>query len=243
MRPDATQKLKAAAGKRRLNPAVVGAVIAAVVLVAVVVVVLVASAGKSSLSALTPAGAVAGPAAGIVASGAPVKAGAPVVDLYEDFQCPICARFEEAFGAQLADLAAAGQVKLVVHTLSFLDTNLHNDSSTRAAVAAGCAADAGKFAAYHSAVFVGQPTTEGVGYTDAALAGFASTAGITGPALTTWRACVSSARYAGFVAAVQTAAEKAGVFGTPTLKVNGKDITKTLTTPQALVATIKAASK
>ena len=39
----------------------------------------------------------------------------------------------------------------------------------------------------------------------------------------------------------QTASGKAGVTGTPTVKLNGKDITKTLTTPDALVATIKAA--
>jgi len=32
------------------------------------------------------------------------------------------------------------------------------------------------------------------------------------------------------------------VNGTPTVKLNGKDITKTLTTPEALLATVKAAT-
>jgi len=33
------------------------------------------------------------------------------------------------------------------------------------------------------------------------------------------------------------------VNSTPTLKLNGKDITKTLSTPEALIAQVKAATK
>ena len=92
-------------------------------------------------------------------------------------------------------------------------------------------------------MFAAQPAKEGVGYTDAQLTQFATTAGITGNALTTWQKCTSSGQHAKYVTDVQTAAEKAGVNGTPTVKLNGKDITKTLTTPDALVAQVKAATK
>ena len=123
-----------------------------------------------------------------------------------------------------------------------MDTNLKNDSSTRSANAAACASDAGKFLGYHSAVFAGQPAKEGTGYTDAQLTQFANTAGITDGALTTWQKCTSSGQHAQYVTDVQTNAEKAGVFDTPTVKLNGENITKTLSTPDALAAQITAAT-
>jgi len=244
MRPDAKKKLAAAAPKKGPNPVIIGAVIAAVMVLAVVVAIVIGNSGKSSGTgaAAQPKGVVAGDAGGILANPVPAKSNAPTVDLYEDFQCPVCGQFEKAMGPSLASLAAAGEVKLVVHTLTFLDDNLKNDSSTRSANAAACAADAGKFLQYHAAVFAGQPTKEGAGYTDVQLTQFAQTAGITGTALTTWQKCATSAQHAKYVTDVETAAGQAGVTGTPTIKLNGTDITKTLTTPASLIATVKAAT-
>ncbi len=244
MRPDATKKLAAAGPKKGLNPVVIGAVISVLVIVAVVAAIVIGggSTPDGGGSAL-PKGALTSDGAGIVANTTPAKTGAPTVDVFEDFQCPVCGQFEKAFGATLTSMADAGQVKLVVHTLSFLDTNLKNDSSTRSANAVACASDAGKFLEYHAAVFAAQPVKEGDGYTDAQLTEFATTAGITGPALTTWQTCTSTSQYVQYVKDVQTAAEKEGVFGTPTLKLNGKDITKSLSTPETLIAQIKAATK
>jgi len=248
MRPDASKKLAAATPKKGTNPAVVGAVIAVVVIVGVVVAILIGNSSKSGSASPSsgnpvPVGVIGGTGGGIVANAATAKPNAPTIDLYEDFQCPDCGKLEKAMGPQISSLANAGQIKLVVHMLSFLDGNLKNDSSTRSANAAACAADAGKFLQYHAAVFAGQPTTEGAGYTDVQLTGFANTAGITGGALTTWQRCTSSGQHAQYVTDVQTAGEKAGVFGTPTVKLNGKDITSTLSTPESLVAAVTAATK
>ena len=248
MRPDASKKIAKVTPKGGPNPVVIGAIVAAVVVVAVVVAILIGNSGKSGSStgasgSSAPVGVVGGTGGGILVNKATAKGNAPTLDLYEDFQCPTCGELEKAMGSQIASMAKAGQVKLVVHVLSFLDANLKNDSSSRAANAAACAADAGKFLEYHSAVFAGQPAQEGAGYTDAQLTQFAKTAGITGTALTTWQKCASSGQHAQYVTDVQTGAEKAGVFGTPTVKLNGKDITKTLTTGDALVAQVKAATK
>ena len=150
------------------------------------------------------------------------RPGAPTLDLYEDFQCPICGQLEKLFGAQIRSLAAAGASSWSPTPCRFLDDNLHNDSSLRAANAAACAADAGRFGPYHDAVFAGQPAKEGQGYTDAQLEGFAKTAGITGSAFSTWQQCVKSGQHTAYAKAVQTQSEKDGVFGTPTLKLNGK---------------------
>ena len=245
MRPDAKKKIAAAAPKKGPNPVIIGAVIAAVVIVAVVVAIVMGTSGKSDGTGASaqPSGAVAADAGGIVANAAPAKSNAPTLDLYEDFQCPVCGQFEKAMGPSITTMVAAGEVKLIVHTLSFLDDNLKNDFSKKTANAVACAADAGKFLEYHAAVFAAQPAQEGAGYTDAQITEFANTAGITGPALTTWQRCTSSGQHAQYVLDTQTAAEKAGVNSTPTLKLDGKDITKTLTTPEALITQVKLATK
>jgi protein-disulfide isomerase len=241
-------KARAAAPRQGANRAVIGAVVAVLVIVGVVVAILLGSGGTAApggaaatASSALPAGAT-GPGGGIVVNPGKAPAGAPTLDLYEDFQCPICGQLEKLFGAQIRTMAAAGDVKLVTHTMSFLDNNLKNDSSLRAAGAAACAADAGRFSQYHDAVFAGQPAKEGQGYTDAQLQTFATQAGITGSALTTWQQCVKSGQHTAYVQAVQTQSEKDGVFGTPTLKLNGTVLDLQKLTPAYLTAQVKAAT-
>lgn len=246
MRPDAKKKIATVTPKSGPNVVVIGAVVAALVVLAVVVAIVMGSKSKSGSSSAStqsvPLGVVGGTGGGIAVNAATAKSNAPTIDLYEDFQCPTCHELEKAMGPQIRSLAAAGQVKLVIHMMSFLDANLGNDSSTRAANAAGCAADAGKFLQFHQAVYDGFPAKEGTGYTNAQLTEFAKTAGITGPALTTWQKCATSAQHAQYVTDVESASGKAGITGTPTVKLNGKDITKNLSTPESLVAAVKAAT-
>ena len=246
MRPDAKKKIAAAAPKKGPNPAVIGAVVAAVLIVGVVVAILIGNSSKSGTAAsgnAVPVGVVGGTGGGILVDAAALKSSVPTVDVYADFQCPICGQFEKAFGPTLTTMAKAGEVNYVVHMMSFLDTNLGNDSSARATNAAACAADAGKFGEYHSAVFAAQPAKEGDGYTNAQLTEFATTAGITGPALTTWQKCTTDGQHTQYVTDVATTSGKAGVTGTPTVKLDGKDITRTLTTADALITQVKLATK
>lgn len=246
MRPEASKKMAKVTPKKGPNPVIIGAVVAAVVIVGVVVAIVIGtrsqSGGGSSTASAAPVGVVGGTGGGILVNPAAAKSNVPTLDVYADFQCPNCARFEEQFGPAITAMAKAGEVKYVVHMMSFLDTNLGNDSSKRATNAAACGADAGKFPEYHSAVFAAQPAKEGDGYTDAQLTEFATAVGITGPALTTWQQCTSSGHHDRYVADVATTSGKAGVTGTPTVRLNGKDMNKTLTTPEALVAAVKAAA-
>jgi len=247
MRPDASKKIAKATPKSGPDPVIIGAIIAAVVVVAVVVAIVMGTHGKAGSPIVAtgnpvPVGVVGGSGSGILANTGTFKSNAPTMDLYEDFQCPTCGELEKAVGTQIRAMAQAGQIKLVIHMMSFLDVNLGNDSSTRAANAAACAADAGKFLPYHAAVFAGQPTKEGGGYTNAQLTAFAKTAGITGTALTTWQKCATSAQHAQYVTDVETASGKAGVTGTPTMMLNGKAVTPTPMTPDALAAAVKGAT-
>jgi len=242
MRPDASKKIATVTPKSGPNVVVIGAVIALAVVLAVVVAIVIGNNSKSGSKATSaqsvPAGVVGGTGGGILADPA-AKSNVPTLDVYADFQCPVCGRFEMAFGPTLTALAKKGEVKYVVHMLTFLDTNLGNDSSKRSSNAAACAADAGKFIEYHSAVFAAQPAKEGEGYTNAQLTEFAKTAGITGPVLATWQKCTDSGQHDQYVTDVADASGKAGITQTPTVKINGKDVT--LSTPEALVAQIKAA--
>lgn len=177
-------------------------------------------------------------------------AGAPTLDIYEDFQCPACKIFEDAMGQSIEKLASEGKVKVVYHIKTFLDDNLRNDSSMRAGIGALCAADAGKFQEYHDAVYAGQPTKEGDGWTDAQLRSFAEGVGVSGDALTTWDACAKAKKYESYLTALEDSSAKAGVTGTPTLKLNGKNVelasltnaTKKAYDPAALEAAITAAT-
>lgn len=151
------------------------------------------------------------------------KQGAPVVSLFLDYQCPACANFERQYGAQLEQLAKDGTIQLEYKTMTFLDTNLRNDSSTRAANAAVCADVAGHYPAYHNAIFAHQPAQEGAGYTDDNLTkDFTAQAGITGPALDQFNSCYTNKQYRSFVTSVDQEAGRAGITGTPSIQVNGK---------------------
>ena len=245
---DRKAKIEAAAAQQRkaaTTKIVVAVVVVVLVIVGVVGAVLLGSRGKEANStaggSALPKGAPAMGAGIVVNPDAP--ANVPTLDLYEDFQCPVCGQFESIFGVQLKDMVQAGQVKLVAHPLSFLDDNLRNDSSNRAANAAACAADADKFLQYHAATFQGQPQKEGTGYTDAQLKSFATQAGITGPALTTWQKCYDDRTHNQWVESVQTQSEKDGVNGTPTLKLNGQTMDLSGLTQASLADKVKAATK
>jgi protein-disulfide isomerase len=246
MRADASKKIARVTPKGGPNPVIIGAVIAVLVIVAVVVAIVIGNNSKTSgaSGSTVPVGVIGGTGGGIFVNKATAKTNAPTLDLYEDFQCSNCGNLEKTMGSTITSMAKTGEIKLVIHMLSFLDGNLKNDSSTRSANAAACAADLGKLLPYHAVVFAGQPA-EGVGYTDAQLTEFAKAAGISGAELTTWQKCMTSGQHAKYVTDVQTAAEKAEVFNTPTVKVNGKVAESVMArgaTPADLIAAVKGAT-
>lgn len=168
----------------------------------------------------------------------------PVLDVYEDFQCPACAQLEAALGATLEEMVNAGQVKVNYVPMNFLDRKLGNDSSTRAASAFGCAVDAEATQQYHGVVFANQPAEEGTGYTQEQLKAFGEQAGITGPALDTFNTCVDNLTYTGWATLGNEAAGERGVTGTPTLYLNGEKVDQaSLTTVDAFKEQILAAGQ
>ncbi|MEA5154226.1 DsbA family protein [Raineyella sp.] len=151
--------------------------------------------------------------------------GKPVVELFFDYQCPGCGSLERSAGQYIVGGAQHGDYQLIYRPMTFLDTNLRNDASLRAANAAACYAEVGDYAAYHQAVFNNQPTQEGQGYSDDLLRNqLPAQLGTTGDKLTQFQQCYDTGKYKSFANRTNTAAAKDGVTGTPTVRVNGKNL-------------------
>jgi protein-disulfide isomerase len=142
--------------------------------------------------------------------------GVPVIDIYEDFQCPVCAQFEQLNGDYIESLIAEKKATVVYHTLSFL-----GPESVGAANAAACAADEGKFLDYHRLLYMNQKAENSGGWTNSVFVNVGQTAGITSQKFSS---CVNNGDYLGWVTNVAAAGAKANVNSTPTVFVNGKEI-------------------
>lgn len=248
MRPDASAKLAAHKPKGGPSKVLIGAVIAAVLIIVLVVVVIVnaeRSKTDSDGNAVGPTSSLPG-GGGVVLYQDKVKADAPTVDVYEDFQCPFCKHLEAASGDEFNKLAKAGDIKLIYHLKTILD-QAGRDDSLRASNAAYCADEQGKFEQYHKVVFTNQPQ-EGVGYTDEQLKSFGPAAGIKGDAQKSFDKCLDTGKYLKYAMQAETKSQKAGVFSTPVVKINDKKVSDTtmnkfLQDPSAVAKAVKAAKK
>ncbi|GAA3976406.1 thioredoxin domain-containing protein [Thermobifida alba] len=109
---------------------------------------------------------------------------APVVEVYADYQCSHCARFELVNGENLKELAAEGEAIVHFRPVSiFADAGAPaGANSLRAAAAARAAADHGRFVEYNDLLFDHQPGMNQDGYTVEDLVAWGEEAGITDPA-------------------------------------------------------------
>ncbi len=132
----------AAAQERRRERTVriIGAITVVVVVVGIIGVALVARNSSDTVATDIP---VADPGAALPATVLPADdpfkyavpvgtagADAPVLEIWEDFQCPACGAVEEANGAGIVELADAGQVHLLWRMATFLDRS--TTAATRA---------------------------------------------------------------------------------------------------------------
>ena len=137
---------------------------------------------------------------------------------------------------------AADSITAVYYPLTFLDANLGNDSSLRAASASGCAADAGAFGKFHATVYANQPKQEGEGYTDAQLLQFGKDAGITGEAYSTFETGVEDVTYRDWTQVVEKSQASRNVTSTPTVFVNGEELPREDYTAEGLKKAVENAS-
>jgi protein-disulfide isomerase len=162
-------------------------------------------------------------------SGAVVTAGTGpvVVDVYEDFLCPVCERFEQRYGNELTTALNEGKVTAKFHTIAILDDKSNPAGySSRAANAALCAVPAGIYPQYHKKLFAEQPAEGSAGLSDDQLIAFGTDLGAKGD----FAGCVRKGTHAAVVRSETATAVKSpslqtnGSFGTPTVARDGKRI-------------------
>jgi protein-disulfide isomerase len=234
----AAEALARAAGKRRRRNLVGGLTALAVLVVAMVVTIVVQSDRTSvSATAAVPAHTADGGTTIVVGrSTAPVT-----IDLYEDLQCPNCKALEAQDGATMAQLVSAGTVQLHYHPMAFLDTGANDRYSTRALNAAAAVLDAAgpdAFQRFHDLLYAHQPPETGSGLSDAQLVSYAQQAGATGATVARQ---IDDLTYGDWVKKVTDHASQQGVTGTPTVLVDGRQLTDY--SPTALTAAVTAAQQ
>ncbi|MDA0636278.1 thioredoxin domain-containing protein [Nonomuraea sp. MCN248] len=166
----------------------------------------------------------------------------PVVDVYEDYQCPACRELERVSGPTLKNLAAEGLAKVVFHPITIFSQEPTKSNSVRAGAAARCVTEGAKWMTYHDLLFENQPSEAGEGFKLDDLVAWGEDAGITDPA---FAECVTSQKYAqAQLAYSQKIGDEQKIEGTPTIKVNGTAIDNSVAfTPQELRQTITEAAK
>ena len=147
------------------------------------------------------------------------------VVIYEDFQCPVCKAFEQANGAFLDEMVKNGDITIEYRLLAFLDRASPNQYSSRAGSAALCAFESGGGEAYKKVAnlfWANQPAENTAGPEDSALVETLKQSGISGDAA---ESCVVKNRFVPWVKEATEASRDAKVSGTPTVRIDGKNVT------------------
>lgn len=145
--------------------------------------------------------------------------GVPSIDIWEDFQCPICARFEQSNGAYIQKLITEKKAKVVFHLLSFI-----GPESILAANAAACSADEGKFLQFHANLYANQSPTENSGrWASEGLLASGEQVGLTSSA---FKKCVTDGTYGQWVKNVADDGASNNINSTPTVFKDGKELNR-----------------
>lgn len=168
---------------------------------------------------------------------------APKLEVFEDFQCPICHEFENASGATVKRLAAQGKVNVLYYPFWLFKQQPDpiRGNSQRAANAALCA-PADKWIQYHDMIYKNQPAEGSKGFSNKDLIGWAKNLGFDTPQ---FEQCVNSGQKQSQIDSMTNFAENTKkVTGTPTVFLNGQslDLNNTLLNAKSLEKTILSAA-
>jgi protein-disulfide isomerase len=220
----------------------IGAAVVVVLLAAVVGGVLIYNSQKNTtegkdIAAVTPSSSqqTAMDDIPVTRDGGVVVVGKPdakvTLDVYEDFLCPACGAFEKAYSKNIEEHVVDGSVQVRYHMLPMLNTRSDPPGYSMDSANAGlCAADAGKFPAFHASLYNDQPEEGSRGWDRDQLAALGQRLGITAA---DFKSCVTSGKYDNLVQANMDAVGQAPYlqqeypdgskgFGTPTIAVGQK---------------------
>ena len=177
---------------------------------------------KPTQNALTPASISKADGSGLVFNPG-VK---PQIDIWEDFQCPACRDFEAINNEYVKKIIAEKKAKVVYHPLTFIGerSSLGFNESIIAANAAACAMDENKFVDMHEILYQNQAATENSGkWTKEFMISLGNKIGLTSMK---FQNCVTGGNYALWTESVSSYAAVKNVNSTPTIFVNGKELSR-----------------
>jgi len=151
------------------------------------------------------------------------SADAPVlIEVWEDFQCPACRRFSDEVEPQIIqNYIATGKVRYVFRHYPFLDDRVVSKESDQAANASMCASEQGRFWDYHDILFANWNSENAGAFSNKRLVAYAETLSLD---MDSFNTCFKANRYQEQIEADLAAGNQAGVTGTPSLFVNGQQI-------------------
>jgi len=145
------------------------------------------------------------------------------IEVFEDFQCPACLNYSKKIEPQvLKELVDTGKASYVFRHYPFLDSGNPKGESHQAASASLCASEQGKFWEYKTTVFDNWAGENNGAYSDKNLASFADDVNLD---MGAFNACFNENRYQNLIEADLKDAMNMGVRGTPTVFVNGTELT------------------
>ncbi|MFF0202949.1 DsbA family protein [Streptomyces sp. NPDC005017] len=239
----AVEREKQRAAEKRRRALIVGASVVCVLGLAAVIGVVAANAGKDDGS--DSAGPVVAPSGAQGKDGLAIPVGEEgarsTLTIWEDFRCPACQAFETAYRPTIHELTEAGKLKVEYHLATIIDGNMGGTGSRKAANAAACAQDAGKFTPYHDVLYDNQPpeTDDAFADEDKLIELAAKVDGLDTPA---FRTCVQEGRHNSWVEKSNEAFQNGGFSGTPTVLLDGQNIYQDQSmTPEKLKQMVEAA--
>ncbi|MEC4020265.1 DsbA family protein [Streptomyces sp. H27-D2] len=143
--------------------------------------------------------------------------------VYEDFRCPACAQFESGFRTVIRKLEDEGALRTEYHLATLIDGNMSGSGSLKAANAAACSQQAGKFRDYHDVLYSNQPEEADDKFAGSAhLLDLADKVG--GLRTDAFDKCVEDGTYETWVEKSNKEFQDSGNQGTPAVLLNGKNI-------------------
>ncbi|MEV8637644.1 thioredoxin domain-containing protein [Streptosporangium sp. NPDC051023] len=150
---------------------------------------------------------------------------APTLEIFEDFQCPFCKKLEDSAGDAIYKAAADGKARVIFRPFQLFQAPGHPEPvpsvSRRGANAALCTPP-GKWASYAKTLFAHQPVEGQNGFENKDLLNWARDLGFYDAG---FDKCVTGMEKAGDLAKATQYAQDQKVNSTPTLRLNGKDLT------------------
>jgi len=232
------EKIARQRAERRRKQMTIGGVVVLVVGVAAGVGIAVSAAKHNSSPYVAPVAAVVDPQAkSDKATGIHVgSADAPVkLVVFEDFRCPVCQEVEQTVEPTYRQYVQDGKLQITYHPARVIDSHDNGTGSLNGANAAACAQDQDQFLPLHDLLYANQPDEKTDPWADKSkLLAIADQI----PALkasTAFQSCVTTGNHNGWVQANADNFNKIGLQGTPTVFLDGQQLTFTQKTPQDLL--------